>query len=48
MEMQVRVENFIIEHSSDVIIAVTRLIPDYNSAFNYKDLFSNLYQNRKK
>ena len=35
MDIKMRLENFIIEHSSDVIIAVTRLIPDYTIAYNY-------------
>jgi hypothetical protein len=47
MDVQMRQEDFIVEHSSDVIIAVTRLIPDYNSVLTYKDLFSNVYSKSK-
>ena len=48
IEVKMKFENFIVEHSSDVVIAVTRLVPDYGCMLRYKDLFHNPFSGGKK
>ena len=36
-----RLENFVVEHSTDIVIAVTRLVPDYGCLLRFKDLYHN-------
>lgn len=44
VQAKVSVNTLIVEHCSDVILNLTRLVPDYGNLARYDDLFTNPFR----
>ena len=42
-EIKFKVEKMIIEHSQDVIIGITRIVPDFSGLLAYGDIYYNQF-----
>lgn len=43
-QIKVQVSTLIVEHSSDVVLSLTKLVTDFGNLLRYDDLFSNPYR----
>ena len=42
-EIKLKVEKLIFEHSQDVVIGITRIIPDFTGLLSYSDIYYNQF-----